>query len=245
MASTRFTHGLGIGVLLLGACSDDGGGDAETGASTVSADGPTSASSMDATADGSDSAGLLCGDLDDEMVEPAVSIAVVNMRNEGMWLPLINLCYFSVPYTFTGPGGGGVAWVGPDCGTCQSWAQGNCACPGAACSEDVLLYLEPGGVFEGSWSGAEFVSDTLPDTCPGLEQCGATCQRAVQAPAGSYTLEVQAGRTASGCTVEPCACEPFDGRCTVFDMTAAVDDPSPYTAVFDYPSETSVQIVID
>ncbi len=221
-----------------GCPGDDGSGEGESGAAT------TATSAVDGSASGSATAAGQCGDVEDEQVGPLVSIQVVNMRAEGVWLPLQNFCYVSVPYTFTGPSGP-VPYIGPDCGTCQSYAQGNCACPGAACSEDVLLYLEPCGAFEGAWSGGEFVGDMLPPTCGGVQMCGASCQRAVQSPDGMYTFEVQAGASASGCAVEPCACEPFDGRCTIFDPMAVVDAPQPYSAVLEFPSQTTVTVTID
>jgi hypothetical protein len=45
--------------------------------------------------------------------------------------------------------------------------------------------------------------------------------------------------------MDPCACEPVEGICTVFDPTATVDAPQPYAVVFEYPSTTTVEITID
>lgn len=239
-------------LLLAGCPGDDGSGDGND-AADVTSDGQTSSATATsvatddatsvATADGTGTPA--CGDVADEETGPSVTVEVINARAEGVWMPLQNFCYSSVPYVFTGPDGAPVPYVGPDCGTCESYAAGSCACPGAACSEDVLMYLEPGAVLTRGWSGVRFVSDELPETCEGVAMCGSSCQRAEQAPAGSYAFEVMAGSSASGCMPDPCTCEPFEGVCTVFDPMAVVDDPQPVSVAFDYPSVTSVQITIE
>ncbi|MCA9648386.1 MAG: hypothetical protein H6712_06465 [Myxococcales bacterium] len=206
--------------------------------STTAADGSTTA------ADGSSDDAPACPPFPDDASPGPITIDVVNLRPEGVWLPLSPGCISPVPYSLVDPAGAEVDWRGPVCGTCQGAAQGDCPCPPPACDEATGLYLEAGASIQYAWYGLRYVSETIPAACPGIEQCGEACQRAEVAAPGTYTLTVQAGG-ATGCAVEPCACTPADGSCTLYDAGMAFTMLGDYGGTLDLPGDASVTISID
>ncbi|MCA9709707.1 MAG: hypothetical protein KDK70_27965 [Myxococcales bacterium] len=210
---------------------------------TTTTAGMTSMPSTDTADDGS-SGGGQCPALADDPSPGTITIEITNARAEGIWVPLIPDCIESVPYEILAPDGQVVAWQPPPCGTCEGAVQGRCPCPPPACEEYTGLYVEAGGTAQYRWSGLAFVDEAVPESCPGIEACGASCRRAVLTPAGTHTLAIQAGR-ASGCATEPCACTPMDGWCTLYDAGMTFTMLQDFGATLELPGDTMVQIVID
>lgn len=226
--------GFGITACGTGGSSSEGDASADAGSSTAAGSGSGSgaateegsateaggtsmgATSMGATGMGSTDDGPGCPAFADEASPGVISIEVTNLRAEAVWVPMGAGCIEPVPYVLTGPDGAEVAWRAPACGTCEGAVQGQCPCPPPFCDEATALYLEPGATVRYEWSGLVHVDEVVPQECPGIADCGATCQRAVVAPAGEHVFAIMAGG-ASGCAVEPCACMPMDGACTLYD----------------------------
>jgi hypothetical protein len=184
-----------------------------------------------------------CPAFDDEASPGSITIEITNMRAEAVWLPMSADCSGSVPYVLAGPDGTEAAWRAPACGTCAGAVQGDCPCPPPFCDEVTALYLEAGATVRYDWSGLVHLEEMVPEACPGIADCGASCQRAVVPPAGDYTFTIQVG--ASGCSVEPCACMPMDGSCTLLDPGMMFTGLAGVDGVLALPGGTSVQIAIE
>jgi hypothetical protein len=237
-----------------GATSSEGDASSDAGSTTPgTADGSTTmvgATSMVATAmassdatEGSDGVPG-CPAFDDEASPGSITIEITNMRAEAVWLPMSADCIDPVPYVLMGRDGAEAPWRAPGCGTCAGAVQGNCPCPPPFCDEVTALYLEAGATVRYDWSGLVHLEEMVPEACPGIADCGATCRRAVVAPAGDYTFTIQAGG-ASGCAVEPCACTPMDGSCTLLDPGMMFTGLGSVDGVLALPGGTSVQIAIE
>jgi hypothetical protein len=110
----------------------------------------------------------------------------------------------------------------------------NCAPPGAA-------RLDIGEVGEGSWSGAWNVPLLMVDQCAAGSGCQSTCQRRDQAPAGQYEIKLEIFKLCTG----GCECDDpqSEGPCNL-GGGQQLGYPETFTAVIDYPAQTSVEIVI-
>ncbi len=242
-------------LLLLAACpGDDTTGSGSTTATTtaVTTTATTAATMSDPTSTGSSADGSDDGDDDgsgcpafEDATASAITIELVNMRAEGVWLPMSPDCIDPVPFLLEDPDGAPAAWRAPACGTCEGAVQGDCPCPPPFCDEVTALYLEAGATVQYSWSGVVYVEETVPDACPGIHiaACGTQCQRAITPAAGDYTFTIGAG-SASGCAVEPCDCMPSDGSCTLLDPGMSFDGLVDVVATLSLPGESSVQLAI-
>ncbi len=236
-----------------GATSSDGDASSDAGSTAPgTGDGSTTtvgATSMVATTmvattmEGSDGVPG-CPAFEDEASPGSITIEIANLRAEAVWLPMSAGCIFPVPFVLTGPDGVEAPWREPDCGTCAGAVQGDCPCPPPFCDERTALYLEAGATVRYEWSGLVYVEETVPAACPGIANCGASCGRAVVAPAGDYTFAVEAGG-ASGCAMEPCACTPMDGSCTLYDPAMMFTGLVSVEGVLALPGGTSVQVAIE
>lgn len=250
-------------LLLVMACPGDDGSSGDDVTDTSATAGTTAATTMMATtdasasgsmsatsagtttsADGSSDDAPACPPFTDEASPGAITIDVVNMRPEGVWLPMSPDCIDPVPFVLTGPDGTEAAWRGPGCGTCEGAVQGDCPCPPPFCDEVTALYLEPGATAQYSWAGLVHVEEEVPRACPGIPECGPSCQRAIVPAAGDYTFTVQAGG-ATGCAVEPCDCMPMGGSCTLLDPGMSFTMLTDYGGAVTLPGGASVQISID
>lgn len=193
---------------------------------------------------GSSEDGAGCPAFADERSPGSITIEITNMRTEGVWLPMSADCIVPVPWVLTGADGAEVPWRAPSCGTCAGAVQGQCPCPPPFCDEVTGLYLEAGASVRYEWSGLVYVDETVPDACPGIAMCGESCQRAVVAAMGDYTFAIQAG-AATGCAVEPCACMPTDGSCTLLDYEMTFTELTDVEATVTLPGGSMVQLAIE
>lgn len=249
-------------LLTLTACpGDDGSSDdaptsGSSGSSTAAVDSTSdSATSLGTTTDsvtgdatGSDSSSddgtASCPPFADETSPSPITIDIVNNRPEGVWLPMDADCLESVPWQLTDANGDGVPWRGPSCGTCEGSVQGSCPCPPPFCDELTGLYLEAGASVQYMWSGLTYATHTVPRACPGINDCGETCEQAVVPAAGGYTVTIQAGR-AMGCAVEPCDCMPSDGSCTLYDAGMTFSSLTEHGGTLNLPGDSWVVISIE
>jgi hypothetical protein len=220
-----------------GASSSDGDGSGTGATSTV-----TTATSATDSADGSDGVPG-CPAFADEASPGPIAIEITNLRAEAAWLPMGAGCIDPVPWVLTGPDGADVSWRAPACGTCEGAVQGQCPCPPPFCEEATALYLEAGATVRYDWSGLVHVPEEVPQACPGIDDCGQTCERAVVAPAGDYAFAIEVGG-AEGCATEPCACPPIDGSCTLYDPGMSFTGLVGLEGALVLPGGSMVQIAI-
>jgi hypothetical protein len=237
------------------ACADDkddgagSSGTGTTGSTSGGSSGSTSGGSSGSTSSGSDgdggssSGGGPCDGFEDETIGDAVSVSIRNDLDEPVFVAVGPGCYVTPVFSLEGPGGP-MGLEGPDCGTCEGAIAGNCPCPGAPCANVAFLWLDAGATFDTTWSGATFQRETLPAVCVEHGMCPADCIRVLASEAGAYTFSVLAATSASGCFEEPCACTPTEGWCFI-DGDGTLGEPQiDADATIDYPSDTSVEIVI-
>lgn len=109
----------------------------------------------------------------------------------------------------------------------------DCAPPGAG-------RIDPGATGSGTWTGEWLVPLEMNRDCVSDQSCEATCQRADQAPAGTYRIGLTVYRTCQG----GCECEgDDDGVCNLFSGTF-LGYPRTFVADISYPGETTAEIVI-
>jgi len=243
--------------LACGEDKDDGAGGSDTGtsedtgtgssgATSGGSSGGTSSSSSGGTSSGSDdnpSGGGPCDGFEDETLGDAVSVSIRNDLEEPVFVAVGPGCYVTPVFSLEGPNGP-MGLEGPDCGTCEGAIAGNCPCPGAPCANVAFLWLDAGAIFETTWSGATFQSETLPAVCVEHGLCPAECIRVLASEAGAYTFSVVAATSATGCFEEPCACTPSDGWCFI-DGDGTLGEPHiDAEETIDYPDTTSVELVI-
>lgn len=227
--------------------SDDGDGSSDAGAtttvgSTSMTGGNSTVASGDSTAASDDPSE--CPAFADETSPGPVTIEIINMRAEGVWLPMSPDCIDPVPWLLQASANAVVPWRPPACGTCTGAVQGQCPCPPPFCDQVTALYLEAGATIRYEWSGLVYLEEVVPDACPGIDECGATCQRAVVAPQDYYAFTILAGG-ATGCAVEPCGCMPVDGSCTLLDPGMRFMMLTGIEESVGWPNESMVQLVIE
>jgi hypothetical protein len=224
--------------------SDDGSSSTATAADADSTAAAATAMASSDSAAGSSEDGSGCPALADESSPGAITLEITNMRAEGVWLPMSADCIVPVPWVLTGADGAEVPWRAPACGTCAGAVQGQCPCPPPFCDEVTGLYLEAGASVQYEWSGLVYVDETIPAACPGIASCGETCQRAEVAASGDFTFAIQAGE-ATGCAVEPCACMPTDGSCTLLDYEMTFTELTDVEGTVTLPGGSMVQLAIE
>lgn len=110
-----------------------------------------------------------------------------------------------------------------------------------ACGAPSIARLDPGARFTINWPGGRGVKMQITSECaPGLD-CPGSCERATQAAAGSYAIELPAFRSCTG----GCECdEPGEnGWCPIF-AAANVSEPVSFTAQLAYPGMTAIDVEV-
>lgn len=101
--------------------------------------------------------------------------------------------------------------------------------------------IDAGAMGEGQWPGHRLETLELAEACVLASDCPDTCVRPDQAQAGTYAIELTVWRTCTG----TCECDgPGSGVCGLWGGDAQLDDPVTFTAMIDYPAQTSVELVI-
>jgi hypothetical protein len=109
------------------------------------------------------------------------------------------------------------------------------------CAPPYAGRIDAGATGEGQWLGQWLATRELFPECTLADDCPPTCMRADQAPAGTYTIELTVWRTCTG----TCECDgPTPGVCGLWTGDEQLDDPVTFGATIDYPTQTSVELVI-
>lgn len=100
--------------------------------------------------------------------------------------------------------------------------------------------IEAGAMGEGQWPGHRLETLAFIEACAPALDCPDTCVRPDQAPAGTYAIELTVWRTCTG----TCECDVPDPSVCGLWGEAQLDDPVTFTAMIDYPAQTTVELVI-
>lgn len=249
-ATTGATTGATIGETVdesVGTTEQTTAGETTQTSETTSTSDPTSSTSeTSSSSDPSTSSGEDCsGFYDEQNIGPAVEVAVLNTRQEPMYVQVLSECDMQV-FELLGPDADiPTPWQLTDCWTCEGGINGNCVCPGEPCFYTSFLRLEPGASYRGAWFGAVYQAHDLPPECVN-GMCGSTCSQRVQASAGNYTFRVRAGAQVSGCDGS-CDCLPNgEGWCFVEGGGGSIDgEPTVASTSFAYPEQTLVDVPIE
>jgi hypothetical protein len=219
------------------ASADDGTSDEGTSASTTSA----STTSASTTGDGDESTTGAAGcDPSDPEIGPAVSVAIENQTDAPIYVTEATGCGFVPPFAILRDEAA-LQWVLEPCVSCSAVISGQCGCPGA-CFQDSVIRIDPGGRWDGEWTGAEAHAVELAAECVG-EFCGPACTALLQAPDGDYVARAVAS-TAVDCGVDMCDCnDALDpaGFCSVSGVRSGTETTR--DVPFVYADTTSIEIV--
>lgn len=150
----------------------------------------------------------------------------------------------SAPYyslTQVGAGEDAAVWVydTPCLQTCADLqAAGEVPAPCDVCAPSVFR-LDPGQTIDVTWDGTGVRPGyAMPEACYGFPGGPSSCSRIVAAPAGTWSAMISGY---ADCNSETCVCDP-DGTCW--------GEPSGLMAFanpvnFNYPAETSIDLVFD
>lgn len=146
-------------------------------------------------------------------------------------------CYGYVPYSLERDGVAVAPRLGGCTFTCETLMSGQCSCP-AICEQSSIVRIVPGGSYELTWAGFDYLPETLPQEC-GAQGCAGACY-VPRFASGLYEVTGTAYTTLEGCG-EPgsCDCVPDEsGSCSFFDGTALVSGAPLSTSVtYDYASD--------
>ena len=111
--------------------------------------------------------------------------------------------------------------------------------PGCVVSGRVVQ-IDPGVTDTASWSGGAYEVAPISEEC--ADKFCDPCWAQQQAPPGAYTVRVASGTAIKGCNEDMCGiCKGEDGWC-ITDGTRV--DEVVVEGVLDYPSQTSIELVI-
>lgn len=118
---------------------------------------------------------------------------------------------------------------------------GVCACE-AGCNTS-LIRIVPGGVYEGTWTGATVMTLFAEEGCYPAE-CSKVCNYEAQAPAGDYRFYTEYSK-AMECGAPDCTCEPSAaGWCEIPDANIGVNEQSPEVEIA-YPGAAEVTLSLE
>lgn len=177
-------------------------------------------------------------------IGPAVAISV---RHEGT-TPVFfepHGCGGALQFAIFDAAGDGVPYLLDDeCfpNTCEGFVgASDCLVGCNDCAPPYAGRIDAGAVGEGQWPGRRLESLELSQACAPAAECAATCVRPDQAAAGTYAIELTVWRTCTG----TCECDPPTSEvCGLWTGDEQLADPVTFTAMIDYPAETSVELVI-
>jgi hypothetical protein len=146
--------------------------------------------------------------------------------------------------------GNGLSWrggTGACIGTCESLREGYTACTDE-CAVAPTILVEPGGMWEETWSGNVFAQEEMHDACYFEAQAAQpSCARHVVAPSGAYTFRALAWSDTPNCLDAACMCEPdTTGSCTMVDSWEPLTGtPTEATGSLSYPGEDVVEVIFN
>lgn len=230
-------------VLVLVACgskagTDDGSGTEPT---TSASEGATASSTAALDETGAPACSEYASTPD---IGPAVAITV---RHEGT-APVFfepHGCGGALTFAISDAAGTSVPYLlDAECSpnTCEGFVQASdCSVGCNDCAPPYAGRIDAGATGEGQWPGQRLEELELSPACAPASDCPATCVRPDRAPAGTYSIELTVWRTCTG----TCECDaPTPGVCGLWTGDEQLDDPVTFTAMIDYPAQTSVELVI-
>jgi hypothetical protein len=105
-------------------------------------------------------------------IGPAVAVTVVNSTAQPLYFTEAESCSIGTPFAIA-VGEQRIDWLVESCVACAAVLEGQCGCP-AACAADSVIRIDPGGRYEGQWSGAVAFAATLAADCASGD-CGDQC----------------------------------------------------------------------
>jgi hypothetical protein len=178
-----------------------------------------------------------------EMYDPVLDIGpavTVTVRHEGS-APIFVVpdgCFGSLAFEIVDSGGIAVPYLLDECEprTCDGFvASTDCSVSCPNCGAPNAARIDPGATGESGWSGTRLIEMDLSSACAPASECPATCLRPEQAPPGTYEIRLVGYHTCTG----PCECDgvpPLGGE--------QLSDSIVFGNTIDYPTQTSVEIVI-
>ncbi|MCX4243486.1 hypothetical protein [Paraliomyxa miuraensis] len=125
--------------------------------------------------------------------------------------------------------------------TCDGFLEANdCSIGCNNCAPPSAGRIEAGAMTQTQWPGRVLTTLELTPACAPEGECPGSCVRPDQAPAGAYTVELTVWRTCTG----TCECEPPAQEVCSLWNDEQLTDPVTFTAMLDYPTQTSVELVI-
>jgi hypothetical protein len=237
-----WTHGwLSLTSVLLGctlgskSLGEDGGDDG-SGSAEGTASGETGSEGTSGTGE---SGALACEGYDSPNTDPGPRVEVL-VRSETTAPVYFGTsgCSNTPVLEVIGPGGEPLA---VRLGTlCDEFIGGTeCNVGGEDCGTPNGGRLEPAATADAGWPGWTLTEVEVDPACAPEPNCPSTCQLMDQAPPGTYEIALTVFRSCTG----TCECDGPTPVCGLFGANE-LGDPVTFTAIVDYPAQTSVEIVI-
>jgi hypothetical protein len=180
-----------------------------------------------------------------EELGPGAEFRVRNDSDVPIWVGAVGECFGDPAFKLLDDTSTEVDHLGncfePLCDWVVDSIECGIGCPD--CGVASAIRLAPGAEGTLNWSGRQLTSVDFPPEC-GPEGCTETCAVQDQAPAGTYTVELDVYTSCEG----ECECldgDEFEGLCRLFDAVELTGTPDVRSAQFDYPAQTEVQVVFE
>lgn len=210
------------------------GGSAGTGGSAASGGGGAGGSGGTAA----------CAGFEDETPPPQVwTVRLINARPSPIYLGGGSDCGSKPLFQLDGPDGP-VKFSADNCeNTCEELQQHGPYCTGA-CMIPPIIFIQPGGHYDASWSGTTFETMNMPGECYFQKDSpSASCDRRAIAPEGTYEVQAQAFTELVCSDVSMCSCTPdASGSCQIsYGGSPSGQNVSGKTELA-FPSESLVEL---
>ncbi|MCC6216747.1 MAG: hypothetical protein IT376_17945 [Polyangiaceae bacterium] len=227
-----------------GSTTDPGLGGTGGSAGASGAGGSSGTGGASGAGGSSGTGGVDCGAYADETPPTTATVRLVNARSAPIYLGGGDGCGEPMLYELRGPEPGGELrrLQVSGCGfTCEDLQEHSGGCP-AACLIPPVTKIAPGGHRDLVWSMTTAASAAMPAACyaePGMG--GASCDRWVIPPSGTYLASATAGSALVCNDVGLCDCDADpDGSCQLWGDGQPDGEPLTASASFAFPSETTI-----
>jgi len=201
-------------VLVIGACTDDGGAEATTTSDpseTTSESETTETETTETETETETTGNAVCDALFDEPVDGASTVVFRNDTADVLYVGFDGGCDL-MPFHMDDPDATAVQWQSGDCAiSCEDMLAQDCFWCGA-CEGPTIIRLAPGDSWEQAWDGAAFERIDFPVECAADAPCEPTCERRTVALAPEYQIRTEARTECDA--LEPAECECPDGEQT-------------------------------
>lgn len=177
------------------------------------------------------------------IVGPEVQIELTHSGSEPVYYEPSG-CSGDVPFrTFDVSTAEEFWWSTPMCiHTCDMHLIESYCSPGCiGCAPPEAGWIQAGTSASVTWTGLRLSLLEWTDACTPEPECDWPCAREEQAEPGQYRVELTVFRTCTG----ECVCEEMPVRSICKHVNAdSLSDPVTVSAIIDYPSQTTVELVI-